>query len=168
MSHGSERLELFPLISRLRADAPYLKEPNMRLLIAPIAIAVAFVAFSHDSFGRGLGKLVTKANQKEIGLEYELSAIREPEAVIVSMTIPLRGQLQDLRIVRLGITAENGKNFLVRAPLQMSKKSDGVHVSAQIAPGLVENASLDLVLREGRREFYYAVRVADYVTERGQ
>ncbi len=140
----------------------------MRRVVFPIAIAAVLMSSAHVIVASSLGKVVTKANQKEIGLDYELSAIREPDAVIVSMTIPKRGKLEDLRIVRLSITAENGKNFLVRAPLQMSKKGEGVHVSAQIAPELAEKASLDLVVEEGRRESYYAVRMADYITERGK
>jgi hypothetical protein len=140
----------------------------MRRCIVPIVIATVFMSFSSVCMGRGLGKLVTKANQQELGLEFELSAIREPEAVIVSITIPAKDKLRDLRNVRLSIPAEDERHFLVRAPLEMRKEGDGIRVGAQLAPELAAKTTLDLVVEEGRREFYYAVRVADYITDRGK
>jgi len=138
----------------------------MRLLILSLVLVAALIAFPTASPARGLGKLVTKATQKELELEYELSAIREPEAVIVSMTITKDGKLKDLRQVRLSILAENQKNYLILAPLEMSQIEGRVRVSAQLDPELAGKATLELVVEEGRSEFYYAVRINDYITER--
>ena len=140
----------------------------MRRCIVPIVIATVFISFSSVCFGSGLGKLVTKANQQELGLVFDLSAIREPEAVLVSMTVPVKDKLRDLRMVRLSIPAEDERHFLVRAALEVKKGGDGIRVGAQLAPELAAKTTLDLVVEEGRREFYYAVRVADYITERGK
>ena len=138
----------------------------MRYVILPLVLIAVLIVSPNASPARGLGKVVTKATQKEFELEYDLSAVREPEAVIISMTISKDGKLRDLRQVRLSILADNKKNFLIRAPLEMSELDGRVRVSAQLDPELAANASLDLVVEEGRSEYYYAVSVAGYITDR--
>ena len=140
----------------------------MRYFILLGVLLITLMAFPHASPASGLGKLVTKGTQKELDLEFDLSAIHEGEAVVVSMTIPKSGKLKDLRIVALSIHAENQKYYLVRAPLDMKHVDAGIRVSAQLAPELAVKAALDLVVQEGRREFYYAVRVKDYITARNE
>jgi hypothetical protein len=138
----------------------------MRPLILPLAL-FGFAIFAPGiAYSSGVGKLVTKATQKELGLEFELSATREPDAVIVRMTVPKNGKLKDLRQVRLSILAENQKDFLVLAPLDMRAENGGLRVSAQLAPEFAAKATLDLVVEEGRRESFYSVKVADYIMER--
>ena len=138
----------------------------MRLFLLPLVLVVVLVAFPKASSARGLGKLVTKATQKELELEYELSAIREPGAVIISMAIPKDGKLKELRQVRLSILAKNRKNYLILAPLEMRQVDDRIQVSAQLDPELAEKATLELVVQEGRTEFFYSVRISDYISER--
>jgi hypothetical protein len=118
------------------------------------------------SLARGLGKVVTKATQKELGLDFELSATREPVAVLINMTIKRSGKLKDVRQVRLSIPAENQKDFLLLAPLAVREVGGELRVSAQLAPALAANASVDLVVEEGPREFFYQVKVVDYIIER--
>jgi len=139
----------------------------MRIFISLVALVAVLVVVSGASLARGLGKVVTKATQKELELNYELSAIRDPNAVIVSMTISKEGKLADLRHVRLSILAENQKDFLILAPLEMLEVDGKIRVSAQLDPGMAEKARLDLVVEEGRREYFYAVSLKDYITERG-
>jgi hypothetical protein len=82
------------------------------------------------------------------------------------MTILKDGKLKDLRQVRLSILAENQKNYLILAPLEMSQVDGRIRVSAQLDPDLAAKARLELVVEEGRTEFYYSVSVNDYITER--
>ncbi len=129
------------------------------------AVAVLALAASEAS-ARGLGKLVTKATQAKMELDYDLSAIQEPNAVVLDMKIPKRGKLSDVRRVRLSVMAEDGKHCLIRLPLERENAEGAIRVTGQITPELAANAHIELVMEEGRREFYYYVRLADYVTER--
>ncbi len=134
--------------------------------LAILLFLAACLLDAPSASARGLGKLVTKATQKAVGVEFELSAVGSPDAVIISISIPKSGKLESLRKVRLSVPAQNGKDFLILAPLEMAEREGAVHAWAQIAPELAAKASLDLVVEEGRREFYYAVRVAEYITDR--
>lgn len=132
------------------------------------AAAFALMAFvAQPCYARGVGKLVTKETQKEMELDFELTATREPNAVIVGMEIRTTGKLERLHQVRLIVPAADG-HFLVRVPMEMEQPRDGLtRVWAQIAPELAEKASIELVTDvHPRGEYYFSVRLAEYITDR--
>ena len=120
---------------------------------------------------------VTKQTQAKEGLNYTLVADRvSPEAVLVSMEIPREGKLRSVRSVTMNIRpllppSHSGPisySPLVSATLQTTESKKGVwSVSFQLASELAERCSVNLLIPEGPREyFYYAVEIKEYITDR--
>ena len=143
-----------------------LKPSAVKYVCAAALVLLAFAA-QQPCYARGVGKLVTKETQKEMELEFDLKATRDPNAVIVVMEIRTTGKLERLHQVRLIVPAAGG-HFLVRVPMEMEQPRDGLtRVWAQIAPELAERASIELVTDvHPRGEYYFSVRLADYITDR--
>ena len=133
-----------------------------------VAALVIFLAWDSPAVARGLGKLVTKETQEKLGLDFDLSATSDDDSALIILRIPKAGKLKDVQEVRLSISADNQKHFLVRAPLEMRDKDGAISVSAQLSPELANKAAIDLVMEQGRREFFYHVRLSDYITRARQ
>jgi hypothetical protein len=138
----------------------------MKSILSALAFAICLSSHS-PAFSRGVGKLVTKQTQEKLGLEFDLSAAADENSALVILKIPKSGKLKDVLEVRLSISAEDQKHFLVRAPLEMREKDGAVAVSAQLSPELAEKAAIELVMTKGRNEFFYHVRLSDYIVRAG-
>ena len=139
----------------------------MKLILTGLAFVIGW-SLPSPVFCSGLGKLVTKETQEKLGLEFDLSAAADENSVLVLLKIPKEGKLKDVIEIRLSIPAEDQKHFLVRAPLEMREKDGAVGIYAQLSPELAEKAAIDLVMEHGRREFFYHVRLADYIEKRNR
>jgi hypothetical protein len=140
---------------------------NMKSVLTGLAFLICW-SLPSTAYSSGLGKLVTKETQEKLGLEFDLSATAEEHAVLVLLKIPKTGALKDVLEIRLSIPAEDKRHFLVRAPLEMREKGGAVGVSAQLSPELAEKAAIDLVMEKGRREFFYHVRLSEYITKKSR
>jgi hypothetical protein len=134
----------------------------MKIIVTVLALIIC-LNVPTAVFASGLGKLVTKETQEKLGLEFDLSAKSEEHSTLVRLTIPKAGKLKDVLEIRLSIPAEDQQHFLVRAPLEMREGDGALGISAQLSPKLAEKAAIDLVMQKGRREFFYHVRLADYI-----
>ncbi|HLK58173.1 MAG TPA: hypothetical protein VKU00_16520 [Chthonomonadaceae bacterium] len=131
-----------------------------------IAMILVLCACIQQSFAMGELIEVTKENQAELGLNYTLVADRvDAEAVLVSMEIPRKGKLKDLRSVSMRVGSGRP---LVAAPLQTSPGKDGSWViTFQLAPNLADKCSVDLIVPvSGRTYVVYAVQLKGYVKDR--
>jgi hypothetical protein len=131
-----------------------------------VTMLLLLCACLQQTFAEGGHIAVTKETQARLGLDFTLVAERvDAEAVLVSMEIPRKGKLKNLRSVRMRIG--QGRP-LVAATLQTTPgKNDSWVVSFQLSPDLAAKCSIDLTTTPiGLSYAVYAVELKGYVTDR--
>lgn len=111
------------------------------------------------------GWTVTRATQKQFGLNYKLQAEKVGDIVMVSMEIPRFGKLKDLEQIQLQFAGE--RRTPLSAPLAMTEKNGILSGRFQVGTEFVPQCSIMLLLKmRGRSGEFYSVQLKDYVTER--
>lgn len=109
---------------------------------------------------------VTRETQAQLGLNYTLVAEKvDEEAVLVSMEIPRKGKLKNLRSVSMRIGPGRP---IVAATLQTTPGKNGSWgVAFQVSPELADKCSVDLIVPSELRSYVvYAVELKGYVKAR--
>ena len=115
--------------------------------------------------------LVTKQNQAEVGVKFQLSAERVSDtSVIVKMQVPRAGTLKELKRVSMDIGDYKpgiSTSPMLYADLQTTQGKDGsLTVSFQLSPQMAEKCSIllgPLTPAKPTRE-YYSVSLQSFVT----
>lgn len=111
------------------------------------------------------GWIVTKATQKQHGLEYKLNAEKVEDIVLVSVEIPKAGKLKDLELVELQFTGQRRTPLSV--PLAVTEKNGVLSGRFQVGTEFLPQCALMLLLKmHGRSGEFYLIQLQDYVTER--
>ena len=130
-----------------------------------VVILMVCVCIRH-AFAMGEVMYVTKETQAKLGLKFTLVADRvDDEAVLVSMEIPRKGKLKDLRSVSMRVG--EGRP-MVNATLQTTPTKNGSWaVSFQLSPELADKGYVDLIVpSEPLTYLVYAVEIKGYVKAR--
>ena len=137
-----------------------------------LAMTLLLCASLQRAFANGEGTSVTKENQAKLGIHFTLVAERiaadgaDKATVLVTMEIPRKGKLKDLRNVTMSVG--QGRP-LVSATLQPRVGKDGSWiVDFSLASELADKCTIDLNMpySEPLTYSFYSVELKGYVTDR--